>query len=74
MKIPLEEFGGDVPCVPISALKNLNIDDLIETILAQAEVMQLSCDPKGSNIHSAFDVYIDQSLFEKNTSKFWKPT
>ena len=48
MKIPLEDFGGDVPCVPISALKNLHIDDLIETILTQAEIMQLSCDPIGT--------------------------
>jgi len=46
-KIELEEFGGDVPCVPISALKGQNVDELIETILAQAEVLQLSCDPLG---------------------------
>ena len=45
--VQLEDFGGDVPCVPISALKGENIDELIETILAQAEVLQLSADPKG---------------------------
>jgi len=48
LKVPLEDFGGDIPCVPISAAQNINIDELIETILAQAEVMQLLCDKKGS--------------------------
>ena len=45
--VQFEEDGGNVPCVPISALVGTNIDELIETIIVQAEVLQLSGDPKG---------------------------
>ena len=45
--IRLEENGGDVPCVPISALKGTNVTQLVETILTQAEVMELGADRKG---------------------------
>ena len=43
----LEDYGGDVQAVPISALYGTNVRNLIEAILAQAEVLQLSGDPKG---------------------------
>jgi translation initiation factor IF-2 len=36
-----EEWGGDVMCVPISALTGMGIDNLLETILLQAEVLEL---------------------------------
>ena len=45
--VQFEEDGGNVPCVPISALVGTNIDELIETVIVQAEVLQLSGDPKG---------------------------
>ena len=36
-----EEWGGDVPFIPISAKNKLNIDKLLEQILNQAEMMEL---------------------------------
>ena len=45
--VQFEEQGGNVPCVAISALHGTNIDDLIETVIVQAEVLQLTGDPKG---------------------------
>lgn len=36
-----EEWGGNTPFVPISARNNLNIDKLLETILLQAELLEL---------------------------------
>lgn len=45
--VQLEDFGGDIQAVPISALKGNGIEDLIDAIIAQAEVLQLSADPKG---------------------------
>ena len=36
-----EEWGGDVMCVPISALTGLGIDNLLDVILLQAEILEL---------------------------------
>ncbi|XP_061166347.1 translation initiation factor IF-2, mitochondrial-like [Saccostrea echinata] len=45
--IQTELNGGDIPAVPISALKGENIDELQETIAVQAELLDLKCDTKG---------------------------
>ena len=46
--IQTEEFGGDVPAVPISALKNTGLDMLVETIVTMAEVeLDVRGDPTG---------------------------
>ncbi|WP_459614661.1 translation initiation factor IF-2 [Bordetella sp. 2513F-2] len=36
-----EEYGGDVPFVPVSAKTGAGIDDLLENVLLQAEVLEL---------------------------------
>ena len=41
----LEEWGGDVITVPISAIRGDGIDDLLENILVVAEVADLKADP-----------------------------
>ncbi len=41
-----EEWGGDVICVPVSALTKQGIDDLLENILLVAEVKELKANPK----------------------------
>jgi translation initiation factor IF-2 len=43
--IELEEFGGSVQCLPVSALTGFNMDALQESILAEAEMMDLRSDP-----------------------------
>ncbi|CAF3568500.1 unnamed protein product [Rotaria socialis] len=45
--LQLESIGGDVVGLPISALKNINIDKLLESILAVAELQQLRGDSSG---------------------------
>jgi len=42
-----EEWGGDVQFVEVSALKMTGIDKLLESILIQAEVMELRAETKG---------------------------
>ncbi len=37
-----EEYGGDSPFVPVSAKKGTGIDDLLEHVLLQAEVLELT--------------------------------
>ncbi len=44
-EIVVEEMGGDVQNVEISALKGTNLDKLIEAIADQAEIMELKANP-----------------------------
>lgn len=41
----VEEWGGDTVCVPLSALRNQGIDDLLENILLITEVSDLKANP-----------------------------
>ncbi len=57
--VVIEEYGGDVVCVPVSAKKNTGIDDLLEMILLVAEVQDLKANPQaraqGTIIESRLD-------------------
>ena len=54
-----EEWGGDVICVPVSALTHMGIDDLLENLLLVAEVKELKANPnrraKGIVIEAKLD-------------------
>lgn len=41
----VEDFGGEVPVVEISALERLGIDDLLEMILLMADIAELKANP-----------------------------
>lgn len=43
--VQVEEMGGEVLCVELSAKKKINLDKLQETILLQAEVLNLRANP-----------------------------
>lgn len=45
--VVVEEYGGTVQCVPISALKKWNLDMLQESVLALAEVLNIRSDFEG---------------------------
>ena len=53
-----EEWGGDVPFVPVSAKTGAGIDDLLDAIVLQAEIMDLKAVPDGR----ASGVVIESSL------------
>ncbi|MDR3158424.1 MAG: translation initiation factor IF-2 [Zoogloeaceae bacterium] len=42
-----EEYGGDSPFIHVSAKKGINIDELLENVLLQAEVLELKA-PRGT--------------------------
>lgn len=46
-EIIVEDFGGNVPCVEISAINKINIDQLQDIILLQAEINELCADKNG---------------------------
>jgi translation initiation factor IF-2 len=60
--VVIEEYGGDVICVPVSARKGTGIDDLLEMILLVAEVQDIRANPN----RPATGVIIEAKL-EKNT-------
>lgn len=41
-----DDWGGSTSCVEVSALKKMGIDDLLETVLLQAELLELKADPE----------------------------
>ncbi len=41
----IEEWGGDVVCVPISAKKDQGISDLLENLFLVADILELKADP-----------------------------
>ncbi len=54
-----EEWGGDVICVPVSALTGMGIDELLENVVLVAEMKELRANPnrraKGLIIESKLD-------------------
>ena len=54
-----EEWGGDTPCIPVSAHTKQGIDDLLEMILLTADMMELKANPdraaKGTVIEARLD-------------------
>ena len=43
----IEEFGGDVQCVEISAKRGTNVDQLLEALILQAELLELQAIAEG---------------------------
>ena len=44
-ELVVEEFGGDVLSIDVSAVEGTNLDRLLETIVLQAEVLELRANP-----------------------------
>ena len=54
-----EDWGGDVACIPVSAMTGMGIEDLLERIALEAEVMELKANPnrrsKGAVVEARLD-------------------
>ncbi len=55
-----EKFGGDVQFVPVSAKKGMGIDDLLEAILLQSEVLELTAVKDGMASGVVIESYLDK--------------
>ena len=55
-----EKFGGDVQFVPVSAKKGMGIDDLLEAILLQSEVLELTAVKEGMASGVVIESYLDK--------------
>ena len=59
-EVILEDFGGDVLSVEISAMKKINLDGLVSSILLQADIMELKANPKRSAVGTVLEARIDK--------------
>ncbi|MGV3631367.1 MAG: translation initiation factor IF-2 [Bacteroidota bacterium] len=74
MNILVEEWGGKYQCQEISAKKNLNIEELLDKVLLEAEILDLKANPDknalGTVIESTLDKgkgYVTNILVEAGT-------
>ncbi|HUG47486.1 MAG TPA: translation initiation factor IF-2 [Candidatus Limnocylindria bacterium] len=56
----IEEYGGDVPLVPVSAKQGTGIEDLIDTILIVADVQELKANPKRPAVGTVVEAELDK--------------
>jgi translation initiation factor IF-2 len=76
MNILVEEWGGKYQCQEISAKKGLNIEELLDKVLLEAEILNLRANPNknalGTVIESTLDKgkgYVTNILVESGTLK-----
>ncbi|SHJ44434.1 translation initiation factor IF-2 [Tepidibacter formicigenes] len=56
----VEDWGGDVISVPVSALKNENIDTILEMILLVAEMEELKANPNRKAVGTVVEAQLDK--------------
>ncbi len=56
-----QEWGGNTMVVPVSALRGQGIEDLLESILLQAEEMRNRANPKSPAAGTVIESYMDRS-------------
>ena len=59
-EIVVEDMGGEVQDVAVSALKKLGLDDLIEKIMLQAEIMELKANPERAAEGTVIEAKLDK--------------
>jgi len=57
----IEEWGGDVVCVPISAKEKIGISDLLENVLLVAEMEDLRANPSQSAVGVVIEAGMDKT-------------
>ncbi|MBR1517685.1 MAG: translation initiation factor IF-2 [Bacteroidales bacterium] len=80
MNLLVEEWGGKYQSQDISAKKGINVDELLEKVLLQAEIMELKGNPKkrakGTVLESSLDKgrgYVAKILVEDGTIRKGDP-
>jgi translation initiation factor IF-2 len=58
--IVVEEYGGEVPLVPVSAKTRLGLDELLEMILLVADLQELKANPKRPAVGTIVEAELDK--------------
>ncbi|NJK82262.1 MAG: translation initiation factor IF-2, partial [Chloroflexaceae bacterium] len=57
----VEEYGGDVPSVEVSARQKINIDGLLEMILLVADLEELKANPEAAAVGTIVEAELDKT-------------
>lgn len=57
----VEEYGGSVPCVEVSARQKINIDGLLEMILLVADLEDLKANPNAVALGTIIEAELDKN-------------
>lgn len=60
--VVIEQLGGDVQAVEISALRQLHLTELLEAIQLQAELMQIAADPTGPVEAVVLEAHVEHGI------------
>ena len=58
--LTIEEYGGDVACVAVSAKTGDNVQDLLANILVAAEVLDLKANPDRPAVGTIIEAHLDR--------------
>jgi translation initiation factor IF-2 len=59
--VVIEEYGGTVPCVPVSARTGAGVNELLEVLLLQADIMELKANPDRPAIGVVIEAQMDRA-------------
>jgi translation initiation factor IF-2 len=59
--VVIEEYGGEVPLVPVSAKSGQGLDELIEMVLLVADLQELTANPDRSAIGTIVEAELDKN-------------
>jgi translation initiation factor IF-2 len=59
--VVVEEYGGDVPMVPVSAKSRLGLEELLEMILLVADLQELTANPKRPAVGTIIEAEMDKA-------------
>src|SRR5258708_37791326 len=57
--VQIEEYGGEVPLVPVSAKEKIGLDDLLEMILLVREIADLKATPDKPAAGTIIDAHLE---------------
>ena len=60
MNLVVEDWGGKIQSQDISALKGQGVDSLLEKVLLEAEIMDLTANPNKNSSGSVLEAYLDK--------------
>ncbi len=58
-ELNLKEYGGDIPVVETSAIKNIGIDELLNTIIEVSKELDLNVDPNATPSVTIIESFLD---------------